>query len=319
MPASLRADLKRLSALAYRRGEWGAELMRRIHRLPKAAKRHPDYACVEELRRWLLAPLTLWPVELEGLSRHVVDRIASGARLDKPLRLLLSLLGPPPADAAQAVTAAHEHEVETGRYEPLIRAQFKYDFMEQQLAGEPEFRAEWGRIKAAFDVTRFQDAKKIIRRRMVQERNFRPHLWFRWSRIAERFEAVFDVFCHRWSLYGMKGDRPLLLKLTVNLTPYGTMIFVPAYWSFDPKRDLKWRAITALHKARGVTRQGPKLTLNRMAQRDEAELAQRLWGEATAAGQKGSARIHWVMGQLGWVARTDERSLRKLLQTTAKM
>jgi len=56
-----------------------------------------------------------------------------------------------------------------------------------------------------------------------------------------------------------------------------------------------------------------------MAQRDEAELAQRLWDEATAAGQKGSARIHWVMGQLGWVARTDERSLRKLLHTTAKM
>ena len=35
----------------------------------------------------------------------------------------------------------------------------------------------------------------------------------------------------------------------------GTMIFIPAYWSFDPKRDLNWLAIMALHKARGVPKQ----------------------------------------------------------------
>jgi hypothetical protein len=112
----------------------------------------------------------------------------------------------------------------------------------------------------------------------------------------------------------MRGDRPLLLKLSVNLTPFGTMIFVPAYWSFDSKRDLKWRAITALHRARGVTRQGPKLSLNQLARHDEAEQARSLWEQATAAGQKGDARVHWVMGKLGWVAGTDESRLRRLLR-----
>jgi hypothetical protein len=58
----------------------------------------------------------------------------------------------------------------------------------------------------------------------------------------------------------MEGDRPLLLKLTVNLTPFGTMILIPGYWSFDPKRDLNWKAITALHRARGVQRYGSEET-----------------------------------------------------------
>ena len=51
-------------------------------------------------------------------------------------------------------------------------------------------------------------------------------------------QAVFDAFCMRWNLYGMQGDRPLVTKLSVNLTPHGTMIFIPAYWSFDYKRDV---------------------------------------------------------------------------------
>src|SRR6185436_14730473 len=116
---------------------------------------------------------------------------------------------------------------------------------------------------------------------------------FSWKTEAERFQNVFDAFCHRWDLYGMElrkipnskiqipnksqnpnpnsvcslseewEDRPLLLKLTVNVTPYGTIIVVPKYWSFDPKRDLKWGAVTSLHKMREVKRQGPKLSPGR--------------------------------------------------------
>jgi hypothetical protein len=108
---------------------------------------------------------------------------------------------------------------------------------------------------------------------------------FRWTRTADRFHAVFDVFCQRWHLYGMRGDRPLLLKLTANLTPFGTMIFIPAYWSFDPKRDLNWRAITALHKARGVPRQGPKLRANQFAARLESIYATKLSKDASVVSQ----------------------------------
>jgi hypothetical protein len=121
---------------------------------------------------------------------------------------------------------------------------------------------------------------------------------FRWTRTADRFHAVFDVFCQRWHLYGMRGDRPLLLKLTANLTPFGTMIFIPAYWSFDSKRDLNWRAITALHKARGVPRQGPKLRANQLAARLESIYAIKFSKDASARKLKGEARVSWILKTL---------------------
>jgi hypothetical protein len=230
------------------------------------------------------------------------------------MKLLLALLGEPPSYSAQAVVAQHEHEVQAGEYGSLLRSDYKYDTVESLLLQRPDFRAEWDSIKAAFDVSKFRDHKKIIRRRMVQERNFRYYFHFGWNRHTGRFYEVFDVFCHRWNLYGMQEDRPLLLKLTVNLTPFGTIIFVPAYWSFDPKRDLKWRTITALHRARGVARQGPKLSLNQAMRHAEGEKAARLWDQATAAGRKGDARVYWVMGKLGWDLRTDRSRLSRLLQ-----
>jgi len=35
----------------------------------------------------------------------------------------------------------------------------------------------------------------------------------------------------------MEGDKPLVLKLSVNITQYSTTISVPRYWSFDPRRE----------------------------------------------------------------------------------
>src|SRR5438046_1257778 len=111
----------------------------------------------------------------------------------------------------------------------------------------------------------------------------------------------------------MRGDHPLLLKLTANLTPFGTMIFMPAYWSFDPKRDLNWRAITTLHKARGVPKQGAKLAANQLAARLESIYASELSKEANARKVKGEARISWMLKQLKRDTRTDERQLRRIL------
>ena len=177
----------------------------------------------------------------------------------------------------------------------------------------PAFQAQWNAITAQFNVTKFADRKGIIRRRLVTERSMREHWPFRWKKTGDRFHAVFDVFCQRWHLYGMRGDRPLLLKLTANLTPFGTMIFIPAYWSFDPKRDLKWRAITALHKARGVPKQGAKLSANRSAARAEAIRAAQLRKEADALKLKGEARTSWMLKQLKRDSRTDERQIRRIL------
>jgi DNA-binding CsgD family transcriptional regulator len=115
----------------------------------------------------------------------------------------------------------------------------------------------------------------------------------------------------------MAMDSPLLNKLTVNLTPNGTMIFIPAFWSFDSKRDLDWKEITRLHRARSAKKQGVKLARNQAAAKAQAERALQLSESATRAGLKGSRKQAWIMEQLGLDARTDESYLRRLLKKAA--
>src|SRR5437899_5080224 len=309
--SSLQHDLKRLRGLAYHRLESSEDLVRRFHRFRREDQPELDY--LQKLYDWLFVPITLWPIDIEGLLRAALDRAAAGRRLDKTMFLLIDLLPLPPSNSTQRAVSEHEHSVQHGNYEPLIRARHKYDQIESELARDRDFRAQWNSIKAHFNVTKFADYKGIIRRRLIAERSMREHWRFRWTKAADRFQAVFDVFCQRWHLYGMRGDHPLLLKLTANLTPFGTMIFIPAYWSFDPKRDLNWRAITALHKARGVPKQGAKLGANQLAARLEAMCAAKLSKAADARNLKGEARLSWMLKKLNRDARTDERQLRRIL------
>jgi hypothetical protein len=226
---------------------------------------------------------------------------------------LIDLLPSLPSERTQRAVSEHEHSVQHGNYEALIRARYKYDQVESELARDSAFLAQWNAIKTQFDVTKFADHKGVIRRHLVGERSMRDHWPFRWTKSADRFRAVFDVFCQRWNLYGLRGDQPLLLKLTANLTPFGTMVFIPAYWSFDPKRDLNWRAITALHKARGVRKQGAKLGANQLAGRSEAIHAAKLAKEADKMKLKGEERISYMVKGLNRDSRTDERQLRRIL------
>jgi hypothetical protein len=59
MKSTLKADLRRMSALAFHRDEWGAALARRVHRLRRLAKRRPDYPAVDALYKWLFVPVSL--------------------------------------------------------------------------------------------------------------------------------------------------------------------------------------------------------------------------------------------------------------------
>ncbi len=309
--SSLQSDLKRLAGLAYHRLENSNDLVRKFH-----AFHETDHAELEHLQRlyeWLFIPITLWPIDIEGLFRATLHRAESGKRLDRNMILLIDLLPPLPSDRTQRAVSEHEHSVQYGNYEQLIRARHKYDQVESQLGRKPAFQAQWNSIKAQFDATKFADHKRIVRRRFVTERSMREHWPVRWTKTADRFHAVFDVFCQRWNLYGMHGDHPLLLRLTANLTPFGTMIFIPAYWSFDPKRDLNWRAITALHKARGVPKQGQKLIANQLAARSEAMRAAKIAKEAATLKLKGKARLSWMLQKLNKDLRTDERELRRIL------
>jgi len=308
---SLKTDLMRLRELAYHRLEGSKDLVRSFARFRRSD--HPDLHQLQKLYDWLFVPITLWPFNIEALFRPALDRASSGKRLDKTMALAFDLLPPLPSERTRRPVSEHEHAVQHGNYEPLIRARYKYDQVEQELAQDGEFRNHWRAINECFHVTKYADHKGVIRRPLVAERSMRDDWEFNWTRTDDRFHVVFAAFCQRWNLYGMQRNRPLLLKLTANLTPFGTMIFIPAYWSFDPKRDLNWRAITALHKARGVPKQGPKLNANQAASHLESIHAAILSKEADARKLKGEERLSWMLNNLKRDMRTDERQLRRIL------
>jgi hypothetical protein len=72
----------------------------------------------------------------------------------------------------------------------------------------------------------------------------------------------------------------------------------------------------ALHKARGVPKQGPKLGANQSSGRAQAIHARKLCNEADALKLKGERRRVWMLQQLNWDPRTDERQLCRILAKT---
>src|SRR5438874_4588635 len=132
---SLQADLKRLGALAYHRFENSEDLVRRFHRFRGTGRANSDH--FQKLYDWLFVPITLWPIDIEGLLRAALDRVASGRRLDTRMVLLVDLLPLPPSNRTQRAVSEHEHSVQHGNYELLIRARHKYDQIESELARNP--------------------------------------------------------------------------------------------------------------------------------------------------------------------------------------
>jgi hypothetical protein len=315
MKKALASDLAKANGLTFARVADCREFVQRLHGLAAAARQQSDYGLLEKIYGWVFVPWSLWPVDIRGLGLHMIGCIEAGREVDAGARLMCGLLAEAPSDTVCRPIAEYEHAVKSGNYEGLIEAQHKFDLMERELAKNPQLKADWDGIKNEFKVDKYRNAAGIIRRRLAQERNFRPADWkFSWETEAQRFQNVFDAFCHRWDLFGMEEDRPLLLKLTANVTPYGTIIMVPRYWSFDPRRDLKWKAITRLHRTRSAQKQGVKLSSNEAERREEAERGRQFWQEATKAGLKGEKRKQWVMGRLGWDARTDDSRLRRVLK-----
>ena len=298
--------------MAYHRAEWSGETVKAFHRLKKTAGKHQDFPLLETVYGWILVPLTLWAIDFHALFRLIQEQLEAGVPIGEDLRLLVNTLPRLPDERAQLAAMQHEHEVQHGNYESLIHSQYKFDAMELELASDPSFQSDWQQIKARFDPTKFHDYKQILRRRMVAERSMRNDMSFQWDTEAGRFQVVFDAFCQRWNLYGMQGDKPLLLKLTANLTPFGTMLFIPAYWSFDPKRDVNWPSITKLHKARGVRKQGRELASGRVGRMEKAARLRQLDQEAVRLGLKGDKKHAFLCTGLKWVVETSPKRIRSL-------
>lgn len=318
MKSTLAVDLDRLTKLAYHRKEWCGPLVERYYVQLGKETAHPDAVLLKSIYPWLFVPLSLWAVNLQDLFGRTLSRIEQGESIVGELRFLIEKLPRLPAARVQAIAAQHEWAVQKGEYAVQVKAAAKFDLREKALLENVELQTEWTSIKEAFDVADYQDYKGVIRRTLVSERGFRPG-WESAPADADfLFCAAFDVFCLKWDLYGMQYDCPLLQRLTVNLTPNGTMIFIPAWWSLDGKRDLSWKEIQALHSARVTSRQGEKLSENQAAQKKEAEQVYKWNEKARAMGLKGDVRVQWVAGKMKWKGEAA-RKLSRILARRKQM
>ncbi|MEQ1747996.1 MAG: hypothetical protein ABL974_01130 [Prosthecobacter sp.] len=205
-----------------------------------------------------------------------------------------------------------ERLIHDGRYEDYLKAQEKYDEYETQLCFSREFRDDWQSLK-----TRFADQlrdKRIIYRTFIPERNWERGPGSQFNDAAQSFQAVFDLFCWKYYLWCMEGDRPHLLKASVVFTPLGTQIFIPGYLSFDPKRDLDFKKVASLHRARGITRQGPGFSLGRKELAEKKRLAQIADKEARRRGLTGDAKYKFIGTEIGFTDHLDYRRTKKLLE-----
>src|SRR6266516_3057960 len=97
--SDLENDLKRLRRLAYHRLESSEDLVRRFHDFRGTHRADSDH--LQKLYDWLFVPITLWPIDIEGLLRAGLDRVASSRRLDKTMVLLIDLLPLLPSNRTQ--------------------------------------------------------------------------------------------------------------------------------------------------------------------------------------------------------------------------
>lgn len=305
----------RLREMAFHHFERCHEAVSALHAVEDHITSHAMAAEIWNVYDWLLTPLTLWPIDIAGLAGHLAMEIKRRQPFDTDFVMLLQLLEPSPAIASQSAISAYEKKVQVGEYDNLVKQPQKFAERETRLRRDMQLMQFWHLIKARFPTQKYEANKLgVIRRSMSQERNFRPNLKFRWRRRQEKFAQIFDALCHRWHLYGFQGDMPLLLKISVNPTPHGTMIVIPRHWSFDKARDLDWRAISELHKAHGPTRQGPKLSASRIERMNESDRA-RLWvAEAKRRQLWGDARYEFICAMMKRTPNADPSWLKRLLK-----
>ncbi|MEI7775567.1 MAG: hypothetical protein WCK17_12425 [Verrucomicrobiota bacterium] len=263
-----------------------------------------NYAC--HLKAALAAPEARRDPAALLLARMIVEFNAGDGRCGfNKLQL---------ADAA--TIRESEALIHEGRFEFYLKAKEKYDEYACGLEQSGEFRTEWALIKKSFP--RQCSGKGIIRRSLMYERNWERGPGAVFKSQPQRFQALFDLFCWKYFLWGMDGDKPLLLKTSVVFTPYGTQIFIPGYLSLDPKRDLNFTNVTKLHRARGIPRQGPGFSIGRQESTTRAAKAKAANLEASRNGLSGTERYQFICKSIGLPDHGDYRQLRKLLATKRK-
>ena len=265
------------------------------------------------------------PGEATALAAEVAACLQKGNRLPRALiaweKLVVGSDGAPTGGdnairlAAPDEVVAHEHQRMTGGFEVAYRATVKYRAQQAKIRKSAAFAADWAYLKQTFPVDRYWDRHGIIRRSPNPEYNWRKRRVPDLRSAREGFQLTFDLFCWKWFLWGMRGDDPLVEQLFYAFTPYGTQLFIPGYWSLDPARDIKWSEIKRLHAARGLHRQGEKLSLNRIERRAQITRLRKLDATARKLGLKGEERHLYIINHAGLSQQMDRSQLNRLIRS----
>lgn len=279
----------------------------------------------ELFTKMILQGFSLFPQNPAQLAQQVQRALLSPLEKRDSLIPLLELLIDPttgqPAHGLNAVDIADpdfviqcERERRQGSHEGSWKAPFKFTQFEQSVRDDPRFHSDWETIKRRFPVDSFRDAEGIIRRSKLEEGSWRRPIDSNLSDLKNRFQVVFDFFCWKWFLYAMRGDKPMVQKLACNLTPYGTLIFIPGYWSLDPHRDIIWSRVVRLHRARGIERQGQKLANDKKERASQLKKLLQANRDAQQQKLRGQARYLFLKQQAGFTPETDDAHIRRLLR-----
>ena len=227
----------------------------------------PHHGRMHTLLDWLVVAPTIWILDYIGLTKLFARRLMQNEPIDPRMLVLIDGLQEPPGHEQQERAIEHERVLQQGDYAAHLRNPEKYIAMEQQVKDNPNRIAHWNRIKELFKVGKFRHhSHGVIRRTQYLERGVPPDEYYLTEESNEErwlFQAIFDLYCKKYGLFGMQFDEPLVERLTVTRTQFNTTISVPR-WLRVARDDIRWDIVQETHGNDDLGRQGVKASANEL-------------------------------------------------------
>lgn len=309
------SEWKRLVSLPLRHVERAGEPFRKLYKILKGRRfyHEPDRLRIYFVKQWLQVPFSLWPADFAGIGEHIAREIAEGRSLDDHMAFMLDGLERYPLPSAQEIVAEEERLAEAGDYTRFLQNPVKFEAKQAELISNMELQRRWRRFKELFNVEKYRGPDGLNRRTMLTERNERSDSWkFNPDDDRSIYQTALDLLCQEFDLLGFEGDRPLLLKPTVTVTAYGTMIVIPKYMSYDHRRDFVTRALKRAHNVHAPMRQGNKWSISRQHKNMKAARTYLYDYKAQKAGLAGEVRRQFVIEHAQLHPGTSTREIRRL-------
>ncbi len=227
----------------------------------------PHHGRIRRLIEWLVIPPTLWLVDYVGLSKIIARRLSQKEPIDPRMLELIDELEELPGPEEQAHAVKCETTAQSGDYAKFLRNPEKYQAMVSRVVEDPKRIAHWNRIEKLFKLGKFRHhSKGVIRRTQYLERGVPPEEFYLTDASDEErwlFRAIFDLYCSKYGLFGMKFSEALVEHLTITRTRFNTIISIPN-WLAVARDDIMWEAVMDTHWNPDRTRQGPKASGNEL-------------------------------------------------------